>query len=104
MHILISRLYLGNLTFPVELRLAPPLRTTRLPLGSGRASCQRLVQLIAMNVLHLLDFGELRIVDKRARALRLGAIEVELRPSPDQGQSDDNLRRHGVRHLIKGAL
>jgi hypothetical protein len=57
-----------------------------------------------MNVLHLLDFGELCVVDQRPGALRLGAIEVELRRGDDQGQRDDNLGRHSVRHLIKGAL
>jgi hypothetical protein len=79
LHPLIPSFYLRNLAIPVDLSFPAPLSPATLTPGPRRAPRQRLVEFVAMDVLHLLDLRELGVVDERASALRLRAIEVELR-------------------------
>src|SRR5262252_1541122 len=104
LHPLIPRLYLRNLPIPVDLRLAPLLGLAPLAARPRRTPRQRLVELIAMNVLYLLDLRELGIVDERAGTLRLCAVEIELRSEPKGGECRGRQEPHRLGHLSRGAV
>ena len=57
-----------------------------------------------MDVLHLLDFGELGVVDKGPGLPGLRAVEIELGEEAEKEDSQGRGDPHGVSHLIRGVL
>jgi hypothetical protein len=98
---LVACLYLGDLAIPIEVGLTAFLGPTDLASRASGAALEGVVELISMNVLHLLNLRELGVIDERPSALRPRAIEVELGQAPEQEEGQRGAQPHGVRHLSR---